>query len=105
VEWALHDATSAVIAPDPRGFRIGFAMPDDGVPVAVPHTRGEVIAAGELSIEADAERSTHVGDIAVALDPGSARTLTFTWGDETNFVHFHCPAPGEAYPPGWSVVG
>jgi hypothetical protein len=64
-----------------------------------------VLAAGELTVDADPERSVHIGDVPVALDAGTARTLTFAWGDETNFVHLHCPAPDESYPPGWSVVG
>jgi beta-mannosidase len=105
VRWELHDATSAVIAPDPDGFRIGFALPADGVPVAVPHARGDLLASGELSVDADPERSTHVGDVPVALEAGTSRTLTFSWDDQTNFVHLHCPAAGPTHPPGWSMVG
>jgi hypothetical protein len=105
VEWTLHDATSAVIAPDPQGFRIGFAMPDDGTPVAVPHTTGDVVATGSFAVDADPERATQIGDIPVRLDAGTARTLSFRWDDQTNFVHLHCPQPGAVHPPGWSVVG
>jgi beta-mannosidase len=104
VEWELLDATSAVIAPDPQGFRIGFAMPGDGTPVAVPHSTGDVLASGSLTADAQAEGATHIGDIPIGLDPGTARTLTFRWDDQTNFVHLHCPHPGTEHSPGWSVV-
>jgi beta-mannosidase len=104
VEWELLDATSAVIAPDPQGFRIGFAMPGDDAPVAVPHSTGDVLASGSLTADAQAEGATHIGDIPIGLDPGTARTLTFRWDDQTNFVHLHCPHPGTEHSPGWSVV-
>ncbi len=105
VRWDVRDATSAVIAPDPRGFRIGFAWPDDGVPVAVPRSEGDVLESGSLTIDAPPEQSTRLGELAVRLEPGTARTVRFTWGDETNFVHLHCPAPGATFAPGWSVTG
>jgi beta-mannosidase len=102
VEWEVHDATSAVIAPDPRGFRIGLARPDDGVLIAVPQTQRAAVASGTLTASAGPERSTPIGEVAVALEPGDARTITFRWGDETNFLHLHCPADGAVYPPGLS---
>jgi hypothetical protein len=52
-----------------------------------------------------------VGDVTVALEPGQARTLLVRWVDEAldpadqeNFVHFHCPAPGEEHGPGLTYV-
>ena len=53
-------STSAVIAPDPDGFRIGLAMPDDGVAVAVPRSLGD---------EVD-DRSVRGRRAGRAVDPG-----------------------------------
>ncbi len=92
VHWAVREATSAVITPDPRGFRIGLAYPDDGVLVAVPQTQGEVCESGTFRVDAGPERSVAIGEVAVDLASGDARTVAFRWGDETNFVHLHCPA-------------
>lgn len=104
VAWEVYDATSAVITPDPDGFRIGLATPDDGVAVAVPRSVGGIIEAGSFTVDAPAEQSTLIGEISVVLTPGSARTVVFRWGGETNFVHLHCPAEGASYPPGLSQV-
>jgi beta-mannosidase len=104
VHWEVHDATSNVIAPDPDGFRIGLAFPDDGVLVAVPHAEHGAVTTGTFTVDAGPEQSTPIGDIEVALEPGVARTVLFRWGDETNSVHLHCPEPDAAYPPGLSEV-
>jgi beta-mannosidase len=102
VGWEVHDATSTVIAPDPRGFRIGLALPGDGVLVATPHAEGERVESGALEADAPPEQSTAIGELSVSLAAGEARTVTFRWGDETNFVHLHCPAEGAVHPPGLS---
>ena len=102
VHWEVRDATSAVITPDPNGFRIGLAFPDDGVLVAVPDAQGDVIESGIFDVHAAAEHSTQIGEITMPLEPGRDRTVIFRWGDETNFVHLHCPAEGASYPPGLS---
>ena len=104
VEWEVGEATSAVITPDPDGFRIGLAYPDDGVAVAVPHTVGAAIEPGSFPVDAAPESSTEIGEIAITLTPGTSRTVTFRWEGETNFVHLHCPAPDAVYPPGLSEV-
>ncbi len=100
VRWELHDASSAVIAPDPRGFRIGLAFPDDGVLVAVPDGLGELVDSGTFTVDAPAAASTPVGEVATTLTPGTARTVTFHWGDEANFVHLHCPTADAVPEPG-----
>jgi beta-mannosidase len=100
VHWEVHDATSAVIAPDPRGFEIGLALPDDGVLVATPIAAGARIESGQFEVDAPPEQSTAIGEIVVNLNADQARTVTFRWGDETNFVHLHCPADGAGHPPG-----
>ncbi len=102
VQWEIRTATSAVIAPDPRGFRIGLAFPDDGVVVAIPDRRGDIVESGTFEVRAAAHESTPIGKITVSLGPGTARTVELRWGDETNFVHLHCPAEGASYPPGLS---
>ena len=104
VHWKIRDATSAVIAPDPDGFRIGLAFPDDGVLVAVPDGAGDVLESGRFDAHAPALGSTAVGEVAVTLERGCSRTLELRWGDEANFVHLHCPAVGAWYPPGLSRV-
>jgi beta-mannosidase len=100
VAWEVRDATSAVIAPDPAGFRIGIAPPDTSAGIAVPRVVGGVLDAGALTVDGPAEASTRVGEIAVPLAAGTARTVMFQWGGETNFVHLHCPTPDEEHPPG-----
>lgn len=100
VQWEVREATSAVLAPDPAGFRIGLAFPDDGVKVAVPRVLGAVASSGTITVDALPEASTPAGEITIALEPASARTVLFQWGAETNFVHLHCPASGEEHPPG-----
>jgi hypothetical protein len=105
VRWEVCESTSAVITPDPEGFRIGLAMPDDGIAVAVPHRIGESVAAGTITASAAAGQSTPVGEVVVDLGAGDARTVVFHWGEESNFVHLHCPAAGAQYPPGLQVVG
>lgn len=102
VHWEIHDATSAVIAPDASGFRIGLAFPDDGVRVAVPHRQRDLIESGTFMVEAGPERSTPIGEVMVDLALGDARTVTFRWADEANFVHLHCSQEGTVYPPGLS---
>ena len=101
-EWEVRDATSAVIAPDPEGFRIGLAVPDDGVLVAVPALDRRVRRRRDRSRSTPPpERSTPIGEVAVdARARATARTVTFRWDDETNFVHLHCPQPDAEYPPG-----
>jgi beta-mannosidase len=102
VEWEIHEATSAVIAPDHQGFQIGLALPDDGVLVATPRTAGARIESGAFEADAPPEQSTAIGEISVHLSAGEARTVTFRWGHETNSVHLHCPADGAEHPPGLS---
>jgi hypothetical protein len=102
VRWEVAAATSAVIAPDPAGFRIGLAFPDDGVPIAVPDGAGDGIASGTFDVDAAPEQATAIGEVTLTLRPGEARTVTFAWGDETNFVHLHCPVDGESFPAGLS---
>lgn len=104
VQWEVREATSSVLAPDPDGFRIGLAFPDDGVKVAVPRVMGGVVASGSFTVDAPPEASTPIGDVRVALQPGVAHTVLFQWGTETNFVHLHCPAPGEEHPPGLTAI-
>lgn len=102
VQWTVHDATSDVITPDPNGFRIGLAFPDDCVAVAVPHTQRETVASGTFTVDAAPQQSTPIGEVTVTLEPGTARTVSFAWADETNFVHLHCAALDAVYPPGLS---
>jgi beta-mannosidase len=104
VRFDVCESTTAVIAEDPDGFRIGLPMPGDGTPVAVPHRIGESITSGSLAATAPPADSTAIGEVVVHLAEGEARTVVFHWGDESNFVHLHCPAPGEAHPPGLHVV-
>lgn len=104
VQWEVRDATSDVIAPDASGFRIGLAYPDDGELVAVPRETNETVASGSFDADAPPEESTPIGEIPVVLEPGHARTVTFRWGDETNFVHLHCSAEGASPPPGLSAA-
>ena len=104
VAWEVRESTSAVIAPDPDGFRIGLAPPATGPGVAVPRVVGAALEAGALAVEAPPEASTPIGTIEVSLEPGTARTVLVQWGAETNFVHLHCPAPGEEHPPGMHEV-
>jgi beta-mannosidase len=105
VTYEVCESTSAVIAQDPEGFRIGFAMPGDGVPVATPHRIGESVDSGSLTVEsAPASESTEIGTVTFPIAAGEARTLVAHWGDESNFVHVHCPAPGAEFPPGRHVV-
>jgi beta-mannosidase len=105
VSWEIHAASSNVITPDKRGFRIGLAFPDDGVLIAVPRDAGEMVDSGSFDANARAEQSSPIGEIPVELDLGQARTVTFRWENETNFVHLHCPAEGASHPPGLSEAG
>jgi hypothetical protein len=105
VTWAVHDAGSSIITPDPEGFRIGLAMPDDGVAVAVARDLRAQFDGGAFTVDAPAESSTHVGDVTVHLTPGTARTVVFGWGDETNAVHLLCPPAATPFPPGLRDVG
>jgi hypothetical protein len=101
-----------VFAPDPDGARIGLPVPPDpDARVAVPRGRGSAVAHGELAFDAEPAAATKVGAVTVALGPGQARTLVLRWTDEEldpadqeNFVHFHCPAPGERHGPGLTNV-
>lgn len=109
VTWAVHVATSAVVAPDPDGFRIGLAMPGATEPVAVPRSRGRSIETGSLAVVAVAG-AVHRG----RRRPGgsSSRVRPERWcctgtthnGAQENVVHLHCPAPGEELRPGLQVV-
>jgi hypothetical protein len=103
VQWEICQAASAVITPDPDGFRIGLALPADGVAVAVPRAVGPIVETGTFTVHAPPEQSTPIGEITLTLAPGTARTVMFRWAGETNFVHLHCPAEGAGYPPGLSV--
>jgi beta-mannosidase len=100
VTWAVHEAATAVITPDPDGFRIGLALPGDGVAVAVGRELGSRIDGGTFAVDAPAEAATHLGDVTVAMARGTARTVVFGWGDETNDVHLFCPPAGADFPPG-----
>jgi hypothetical protein len=77
----------------------------------VPRSRGTLVERGELAVDAPADAATPVGEVVVDLAPGQARTLVLRWTDEEldparqeNFVHFHCPAPGEEHGPGLTNV-
>jgi hypothetical protein len=77
--------------------------------VAMPRARGAVVARGELAVDAPPAAATRVGEARVTLAPGQARTLLLRWtdaelGEQQNFVHLHCPAPGEHHGPGLTVV-
>jgi beta-mannosidase len=100
LHWEVHDATSAVIAPDPDGFRIGLALPEHGPGVAIPRVLGAVVERGSIAVDAPPEASTEVATVTVTLGAGTARTVLLQWGAETSFVHLHCPAPDEEHPPG-----
>lgn len=104
VVWEVRDATSAVIAPDPEGFRIGLAPPATGSAVAIPRVVGSVLDAGTIAAVAPTDAATVVGEVAVTLTPGTARTVMFQWGTHTNWVHLHCSADGETHPPGMHDV-
>jgi hypothetical protein len=79
-------------------------MPGDGTPVAVPHRVGESIESGTLPANVPPAAATEIGAVTVALAAGEARTLVLHWGDESNFVHFHCPAVDAEFPPGLHVA-
>ena len=108
--WEVVEATSAVLAPDFDGARIGLPMPPDADGrVAVPRSRGAVVTHGELAFNAAPTAATAVGDVTVPLEAGQARTLILRWidvelGDQENFVHFHCPADDEEHGPGLTNV-
>jgi hypothetical protein len=86
--------------------------PDADARVAVPRSRGAAVANGELVYDAGPTTATTIGEVTVALEPGQARTLLLRWDDpaldaasaQENFVHFHCPAPGEEHGPGLTAV-
>jgi beta-mannosidase len=111
--WELVEAASGVFAPDFDGARIGLPMPPDAdARVAVPRSRGATVARGELAVDAAPGAATPVGEVAVALEAGQARTLLVRWTDaelrppeQENFVHLHCPAEREEHGPGLTVVG
>jgi beta-mannosidase len=105
VRFELCESTSAVIAEDPEGFRIGLPMPGDGTPVAVPDRVGESIDTGTLVADAPPGASTRIGEVTLPIAVGEARTLVLHWGEESNFVHFHCPAADTVFAPGLQVVG
>jgi hypothetical protein len=104
------EASSGVFAPDLDGARIGLpAPPHHEARVAVPRDRGDVVTQGELAFDAAPNAATPVGDVSFPLAAGQARTLVLRWidverGDQENFVHFHCPAPGEEHGPGLTIV-
>ncbi len=83
---------------------IAAAFPDDGVKVAVPRVVGAVASSGTIAADVAPEASRRIGEITIALEPGTARTVLFQWGAETNFVHLHCPASGEEHPPGLNAI-
>jgi beta-mannosidase len=110
--WKIVEATSGVFAPDFDGARIGLPMPPDAdARVAVPHSRGAAVASGELTVQAPPSAATQVGEVAVELAAGQARTLLLRWHDaelvpaeQENFVHLHCPIDGETHGPGLTWV-
>jgi beta-mannosidase len=112
ISWEVVEATSGVFAPDFDGARIGLPMPPDAdARIAVPRSRGATVARGELDAEAPPSAATRVGEVAVDLAPGQARTLLLRWSDpeldpseQENFVHLHCPADGEEHGPGLTDV-
>jgi beta-mannosidase len=110
VSWEVVESTSAVFAPDFDGARIGLPMPPDaGSRVAVPRSRGASVERGELPVVAPPSAATLVGEVAVSVTPGAARTLFLRWtdpelGEQENFVHFHCPADTEEHRPGLTNV-
>jgi hypothetical protein len=86
--------------------------PDADARVAVPRSRGAAVAHGEITFDAAPVAATRVGEVAVAVKPGQARTLLVRWADpeldasrkQENFVHFHCPAADEVHGPGLTNV-
>ena len=56
VLWEVTRSTSAVIAPDPDGFKIGLAFPGDGVEVAVPRVTGGAVDSGSFAVDRARER-------------------------------------------------
>ncbi|HUF83219.1 MAG TPA: glycoside hydrolase family 2 TIM barrel-domain containing protein, partial [Acidimicrobiia bacterium] len=110
VDWDVAEATSAVIAPDADGARIGLPMPaDEGALVAVPRSHDTVVSNGTSTAAVPAGTATTIGEIAVAIAPGQARVVLLRWtdpelGPQQNFTHLHCPADGEHHPPGLSLV-
>jgi hypothetical protein len=110
--WEVVEATSGVFAPDPDGARIGLPMPPGpDAHVAVPRVRGPAVAHGELVFDAAPDAATPIGEVSVELGTGQARTLLLRWNDaaldpgaQENFVHFHCPAPGEEHRPGLTLL-
>ncbi|HEX7521736.1 MAG TPA: hypothetical protein VF441_06720 [Acidimicrobiia bacterium] len=109
MSWTVHSATSAVIAPDPLGAQLGTAMPADGEPIAVPHTRGDLVEHGSIQFDAPGESAAPVGEVPVHLEAGQARTLVLCWidpvlGEQENTAHLHCAATGETYAPGLTIV-
>jgi hypothetical protein len=110
VDWDVAEATSAVIAPDPLGARIGLPMPaDDDALVAVPRSHGAVVGHGRCSAPAPAQSAATIGEIVVTMASGQARVVLLRWtdpelGPQQSFTHLHCPAEGEHHPPGLAVV-
>jgi hypothetical protein len=111
VDWDVAEATSAVIAPDADGARIGLPMPaDEEALVAVPRSHGAIVTHGTCTAAAPAEAATTIGEIVVTIAPGQARVVLLRWTDpelgaQQSFTHLHCPAEGEHHPPGLSGVG
>ena len=71
--------------------------------------RGDAVEEGSLELDAPGESATPAGEVSVHLEVGQARTLVLRWtdpvlGDQENTTHFHCPTPGETYPPGLTII-
>src|SRR5262249_51219021 len=93
-------ATGGLAPRFPRA-RIPVPGPPPTPPRAAPAPgRRAAPARGDLAVEAAPKAATAVGDVVIPLEPGQGRTLVLGWsdvelGNQENFVHFHCPAPGE----------
>jgi beta-mannosidase len=110
LEWTIHEARSAVMAPDPDGARIGLSMPPDAdAMVAIERSRGDVVDEGARKLTVGAAATADLGVVDVALLPGEARTLMLRWNDpmtgaEENSVHLCCVAPDVVLGPGLSEL-
>jgi hypothetical protein len=111
VEWDLHEATSAVFAPDPDGAKIGLPMPPDrDAFVAVERDRGARLDGGSWDGSIAPEAVTPLIELPLELAPGESRTVALRWtdpelGPQDNAVHVHRLDPDRDLLPGLNEPG